>query len=296
MPLRLTVLGSGSNGNAAYLETDTTRLLVDAGLSTRQITERLAAIGRDPATLHAILITHEHSDHVQGLRLLATKWRIPVYANRLTREAVLDEISEGGTRPVPPIAWKVFENGQPFAAGDFDVEPFSIPHDASDPVGFLVQAGGHAVAFVTDLGHVTRLVADKARRAQTLLLETNHDLKMLQDDPHRPWSVKQRIGGRHGHLSNEAAALALPELMNDRLERIFLSHLSRDCNRPPLAEEAIGRKLDDLGLSASQAGASRPRVILTSQLQACPTETLGGAAVPRQETAPLFGQPVSAPS
>lgn len=287
MSWRFTILGSGSGGNCAYLETDTTRILVDAGFSGRQIEERLASIGRDPSQIQAILVTHEHGDHVQGLRVLAHRYRIPVYANRLTREAVLESFSqENGKNRACGFSWKIFEPGQPFVAGDFDIEPFTLPHDASDPVGFLVRHAGRCVVFLTDLGHTTQLVLEKARQADVLVIETNHDLKLLQNDPHRPWSVKQRIGGRHGHLSNEAAATVLQDVMSDRLRHVYLSHLSQDCNRPDLAEATVRKKLTEMG-------ATHVKVTVTSQTTPCATERLESSRVGRPETASLFAQPVT---
>jgi len=287
MSCRLTILGSGSSGNCAYLETDTTRILVDAGLSGRQIEERLAAIGKSPANLHAIFITHEHGDHVQGLRVFSNRYRIPVYANRPTRAAVLEGFSSSGSGGrATAFDWRVFETGQRFAAGDFDIEPFSIPHDASDPVGFVIHSGDRSITFLTDLGHMTHLTMEKARQADTLILETNHDEKLLQSNPNRPWALKQRISGRHGHLSNEAAATALAEIMSDRLRHVYLSHLSQDCNRPELAESAIQNKLKELG-------ASHVRITVTSQNQPCPTENLEAAHPSKMETPHLFQQPVT---
>jgi phosphoribosyl 1,2-cyclic phosphodiesterase len=167
--------------------------------------------------------------------------------------------------------------------GDFDVEPFSIPHDASDPVGFLVRAASRTIVFATDLGNVTALVADKARQADALVLETNHEHRLLMDDPNRPWSLKQRISGSHGHLSNEKAAQALEKIVTDRLAHLFLAHLSEDCNRPDLAEGTIRRKLEEMG-------ASRVSVTMTWQRKACATLDLPPRGPPTVETIPLFSQ------
>lgn len=268
MSCRLTILGSGSSGNCAYVETGATRLLVDAGLSGRQIEERLASIGKNAADLHAILLTHEHGDHVQGLRVFAGRYRIPIYANQLTRVAMLEGFSNFGNQGKRRMfSWCIFEHGQQFAVGNFDVEAFSVPHDASDPTGFLIRCGNRCIAFLTDLGHAPHLVLEKVRQADTLILETNHDMKLLQEDPHRPWSVKQRISGRHGHLSNESAAGVLTNIMSDRLRHIYLSHLSQDCNRPELAKATIQKKLEEMG-------ASHVRVTMTYQTKPCPTEDL----------------------
>ena len=176
MPVRLTILGSGSSGNCAYVETDETRVLIDAGFSLRQIRQRLATIGRAPENLTGILVTHEHSDHVQSLPVLSEKLRIPVYCNRPTQEAVEYQYK---TR----LACRLFTTGASFEVGDIMVETFSIPHDAQDPVGFLLRTSAGNIGFLTDLGHTTRLVLERIRPAHALVLEANHDVKMLQDCP-----------------------------------------------------------------------------------------------------------------
>lgn len=238
--VRFTILGSGSSGNCAYLETGSTRLLIDAGLSARQIRQRLLSLGRSPEGLDGILVTHEHSDHIQGLAVLASKLGIRVYANRLTQEAVCSALGK-------PMSFQVFSTGNAFEVGDVVVENFSIPHDAQDPVGFLLRTPEGNIGFLTDLGHATRLVLERVRSAQLLVLEANHDLKLLQDDVRRPWSVKQRIAGRHGHLSNEAAATVAQEVVSESMRHLFLGHLSRDCNRPELAHGTVRQVLERLG-------------------------------------------------
>ena len=195
MPVHLTILGSGSGGNCAYLETAQTRLLIDAGFSGRQIRNRLAGIARAPETLDGVLITHEHSDHISGLVGLAAKLRLPIYCNRLTKEAIEAQLHI-------QINARLFSTGASFEIGDVTVDTFSVPHDAYDPVGFLLRTEAGNIGFLTDLGHATKLVVERVRAAHVLLLEANHDLKMLQEDPRRPWSLKQRILSRHGHLSN----------------------------------------------------------------------------------------------
>jgi len=240
MGFSFTILGSGSGGNCAYLESSSVRLLIDAGFSGRQIAERLKGIGRDVSQIDAILLTHEHSDHIAGLKVLCQRHQIPLFCNRLTREAIAAEL--------PNYAgWKIFASGQTFTLGDLIIDTFSLPHDACDPVGFVVQAGPQKVAFVTDLGYVTKLVLERVKDATIMVLETNHDLHLLRNDTIRPWSVKQRILSRHGHLSNDAAAEALPSLITDNLERLYLAHLSRDCNEPALAHRTIQKKLDHIG-------------------------------------------------
>jgi phosphoribosyl 1,2-cyclic phosphodiesterase len=254
--VQFTILGSGSGGNCAYLETGETRLLIDAGFSGKQIRERLATIGRSPESLNGILLTHEHSDHIQGLTGLCSKLKIPIYCNRLTREAVELQLE------MRLEDCRIFATGATFEIGDIRVDTFSIPHDAYDPVGFLLHAGNHKIGFLTDLGHATRLVCERVRPSNVLVLETNHDLKMLQDDPRRPWSLKQRISSRHGHLCNEAAATALETIVHADLRHVYLGHLSRDCNRPELALDVVGSRM-------ARAGATHVQLYSTSQLKPC---------------------------
>jgi phosphoribosyl 1,2-cyclic phosphodiesterase len=263
VPVCLTILGSGSAGNCAYLETAQARILIDAGFSLRQIRKRLAAIGRAPENLTAILVTHEHSDHVQGLVQLGEKLHIPVYCNRPTQEAIEYQLQ---TR----LDCRLFSTGASFEIEDMEVETFSIPHDAQDPVGFLVKTADGNIGFLTDLGHATKLALERVRHASVLILESNHDVKLLQDCPHRPWSLKQRILSRHGHLSNEAAAEAAEQIMSDGLRHLYLGHLSRECNRPQLAFEVMTRRLQKIG-------AHHVRLEVTSQGAACPTLTLPAA-------------------
>ena len=257
MPVRLTILGSGSSGNCAYVETDECRVLIDAGFSLRQIRQRLASIGRAPENLTAILVTHEHSDHVQSLPLLSGKLGIPIYANCPTHEAVEHQYQVR-------LPSRLFATGASFELGDIIVETFSVPHDAQDPVGYLLRTSAGNIGFLTDLGHTTRLVLERVRPAHVLVLEANHDVKMLQDCPTRPWSLKQRILGRHGHLSNDAAADAAEQIMSSDLRHLYLGHLSRECNRPELAHRVVSERLQKIG-------ANHVRVELTSQMHPCKT-------------------------
>jgi phosphoribosyl 1,2-cyclic phosphodiesterase len=265
VPVQFTILGSGSNGNCAYLETEQTRLLIDAGLSGRQIRQRLLSIGRAPESLTGILITHEHTDHVQGLTALAAKLQVPVYCNRLTKDAIEAQLDL-------KLVCRLFSTGASFEVGDVGVDTFSVPHDAYDPVGFLLHTEAGRVGFLTDLGHATKLVIERVRTANVLLLETNHDLKLLQDDLRRPWSIKQRILSRHGHLSNEAAAGLAQEIVTEELQHLYLGHLSSDCNRPELAHHAVGRAL-------MERGATHVRLQATSQDAPCPTLRLGAERI-----------------
>jgi len=278
--VRLTILGSGSSGNCAYVETDEARILVDAGFSARQIRQRLATIGRTPENLTGILITHEHSDHICGLLALAQKLKLPVYCNRATQEATMWTFKAKWNSNKSPalngldggdvkgqLDWQLFRTGDSFELNGVVIETFSIPHDAQDPVGFLLRANGTKIGFATDLGHVTKLVIDRIRTANVLVLEANHDVKMLQDCPRRPWSLKQRILGRHGHLSNEAAADAIQEIMSADLRNLYLGHLSRECNRPELAHRVVNERLQKIG-------AAHVALAVTLQDVPCPTLSL----------------------
>jgi phosphoribosyl 1,2-cyclic phosphodiesterase len=258
--VKFTILGSGSGGNCAYLETNEARVLVDAGFSPRQIRQRLATISRVPENLTAILITHEHSDHVQGLIGIAAKLNIPIYCNRATKEAFEFQLQT-------KFNCNLFNTGASFEIGDLLVDTFAIPHDAQDPVGFLLRTAAGNIGFVTDLGHMTKLVIERVRPANVLVLESNHDVKMLQDCVRRPWSLKQRILGRHGHLSNEAAAEAAAQIMSAELKHLYLAHLSSECNRPELARYVMSERLH-------QISATHVQLRLAAQDVPCATLTL----------------------
>ena len=275
MSVKLTILGSGSGGNCAYVETAEARILVDAGFSPRQIRQRLARIGRAPENLSAILITHEHTDHIAGLLGLADRFQIPVYCNRGTQDATVWTFKAKWSKKTnlaledartfdSKIDWRLFQTGDRFELNDLLVETFAVPHDAQDPVGFLIRTAAGNIGFVTDLGHMTKLVIERMRAANVLVLESNHDVKMLQECPHRSWPLKQRILGRHGHLSNEAAAEAAAHIMSADLKHLYLAHLSRECNRPELAHHVMAEQLH-------QIGAKHVELRLASQHEPCAT-------------------------
>jgi phosphoribosyl 1,2-cyclic phosphodiesterase len=240
--MQVTVLGSGSAGNCTLVETEATSVLIDAGLSARQINTRLQQIGRAINDVDAILLTHEHTDHSGALPVLCKNLPLPVYANRLTAEAVNTTLTPTAkTR----IAWHLFQTGTHFTIGNLHIETFSIPHDAQDPVGFVIRDNdtGITLGVLTDLGHATKLALERIRNTDALILESNHDLKLLQDDARRSWGTKQRIMSRHGHLSNDAAAGVVRDIASARFRHVVLAHLSRDCNRPELAHKAVTDKL-----------------------------------------------------
>ncbi|MDB6120693.1 MAG: beta-lactamase domain protein [Verrucomicrobiaceae bacterium] len=226
--LKLTILGSGSSGNCTVVSTDHTTLLVDAGLSAKQITLRLEAAGFDPASLDGILLTHEHGDHTAGLEIFTKKWGVPIYATSLTQECI-----EHQFRHSP--RWKLMRTGSPFELKDLRIECFSVPHDAVDPVGFILQDIESKLGFVSDVGFITNVIRDRLQGAHTLFLEANYDTHLLEADDKRPWSTKQRISSRHGHLSNEQAAELVAAIAHDTLHQVILGHLSEDCNHPDTA-------------------------------------------------------------
>lgn len=227
MSVRVDVLGSGSRGNCTLVQAGRTRLLIDAGLSRREVARRLDTVGVAVDDLDAVLLTHAHGDHVRGVPVLCRRHAVPVVAHEDTfREAGLEDES------LPE--WLALEPGRPMILGDVTVEPFMVPHDAETTVGFRLESEGVAVGYCTDLGHVTALVRQRLSDLDVLVLESNHDLEMLRDGPY-PWSLKQRVGGRHGHLSNEASAELLADVLGPRLRHVALAHLSETNNEPELA-------------------------------------------------------------
>jgi phosphoribosyl 1,2-cyclic phosphodiesterase len=220
--------------------TERTRLLVDAGLSYRDTCNRMASIGEDPARLDAVLITHEHSDHVGGLARLAKKLGIPIYLTRLTAPAI-----EWPEDFKPTL--ELFQSGATLIIGDIEIDSFTIPHDAVDPVGFCFRAQGVKFGVATDLGYVTDSIRFHLRRADLLLLESNHDLDMLKVGPY-PWSVKQRVMSRVGHLSNDSACDFILRDFESTAATLILGHLSAHNNHPEIARMAARQALDQRGL------------------------------------------------
>jgi len=240
MSLRICVLGSGSSGNSIYVASERTQILIDAGLSGREIERRLAAIGVDVRRIDAVCVTHEHDDHRAALAALQRRHGLALYGNAGTIEAIEREERLRG------LTWNVFLTGSPFRAGDLIVEPFSVPHDSYDPVGFVVRNGPSRAGIVTDMGMPTGLIRERLRHCGAILLESNHDEQMLRDAA-RPWSLKQRVAGRQGHLSNRQAGELLAEVAGPELRSVFLVHLSAECNRPELAAGAVRAALAERG-------------------------------------------------
>ena len=241
----MAVLGSGSGGNATILESGKSRLLLDAGLRAKQLSVRMKAIGIDPDSLTGVLLTHEHSDHARGLDVLLRKRKIPVYANAMTKEAL-----QWGMKS--EVLWKVFNTGQDFQLDEMTIHPFPIPHDAAEPVGFTVHNGSTKFGLVTDVGYVTQAMRIHLRETQALFVEANYDEALLEADTKRPWSTKQRIASRHGHLSNIQAGELIADVACERLAHVVLGHLSGDCNCPKVASKAVSGLLADGGLGEVQ--------------------------------------------
>ena len=235
----LTILGSGSRGNAMVIHGEDGAILVDAGFSMRQTRLRMEAQGVEIGDVQAILISHEHGDHVNGLRVAAKQLDIPVYCNRHTGTMLKD-------REVSPETLHLFTAGATFQVGEFTIQPFSIPHDAMDPVGFVISNGEHRIGVATDLGHVNNMICHHLKDCDMLVVESNHDMGLLRQSS-RPWSLKQRILSRHGHLSNDASMELLARVLHDRTRQVVLAHASQDCNRYELIEAHAAKGLAAIG-------------------------------------------------
>lgn len=260
MSMRFCILGSGSEGNCALLQTGETRVLVDAGFSARRLGRLLGDLGESLDTIDAVFLTHEHGDHTAGVNGLALHPHIKVFANPATARAVQAGLKHR-------VHWQLFETGTRFRFRDLEVESFAVPHDAHDPVAFLFTHGAddlfgppRRLAWLTDLGHAPRHVGERIREADVLVIEANYCPQMLQDDAKRPWSVKQRISGRHGHLSNDGVRELLASVASPRWRHVYLAHLSRDCNSPTAVERACADVLGALhcGFSIVAPGSGTP--------------------------------------
>ena len=258
--MRFSILGSGSSGNSALLQTDNTRVLVDAGFSARRLAGMLEELGEKLENIDAIFLTHEHGDHAAALSGLARHPQIKVFANRATSLAVQRTLKY-------QVPWHLFETGSTFKFRDLEVSSFSVPHDAQEPVGFVIAHGDddllsvrRSLAWLTDLGHAPQHVRERIREVDVLVVEANHCPVMLEADTKRPWSTKQRISGRHGHLSNEAARELLSSIASPRWRHVFFAHLSRDCNSAAAVETACGAILaaHQCGLTVVAPGGGTP--------------------------------------
>jgi phosphoribosyl 1,2-cyclic phosphodiesterase len=244
--MHFSVLGSGSGGNGAVVTGPEGALLIDAGLSARQTLARLEVVGVAPSSVRAVLLTHEHGDHTRGLDVLlrGPLAGVPIYANPHTCEVLRSSLRV-------PAEWRLVETGSVFECTGWRIETFSVPHDAVDPMGFVIgdPGGGSRLGVVSDLGHTTTTMLAGLRELDALFLEANYCSQLLAADTRRPWATKQRIASRHGHFSNDQAAALVVEILSPRLQRLWLGHLSADCNCPNVATAVLRNALDSRAAS-----------------------------------------------
>ncbi len=240
--MRFSVLASGSSGNSFYLETDGHSFLVDAGLSGKQIEKQMKQINRDPTNLDGILVTHEHSDHIKGVGVLARKYKLPIYANEGTWKAM-----DGLIGKVDTDQKFIFGMEQVKTFGALDIESFGVSHDAAEPMFYVFHSNGKKVVLITDTGYVSDRMKGIITDAEAYIFESNHDIEMLRMCKY-PWNVKQRILSDVGHVSNEDAAIAMSDVIGDRTKRIYLAHLSQDNNMKDLARMSVMQTLQARGI------------------------------------------------
>lgn len=245
-------LASGSKGNCVYLGTEQTKILIDAGISTKAIKSKLAEIDVDIADIDAILISHEHTDHIQGLRVMAYRMGIPVFANQETAKGIVHHFND-----CPKF--HIFSTGETFEFGDLEIHPFSIQHDTMDPVAFTIRLNGLKLGFSTDLGFVTSLVRNHLQECDYLYVEANHQPSMVHASA-RPMFCKQRVLSRSGHLSNEGCGELLRDVAHSGLKHVHLAHLSKECNSPETALSVIREILEDKGIHLDMCIASQDKV------------------------------------
>lgn len=239
--MRVRIIGSGSSGNVLYVEGGDTRVLVDVGLSGKETVRRLTEAGIEPSSLDAVVLTHEHGDHARGTSVFARNFDLPVYTTPGTRAACEFGRFEEKMRFVDVTS------SESFQIGALDFHPFTVPHDAADSFAVTVECGGAKLAVVTDLGYIPQLVAERVRGADVLVIESNHDVEMLKVCAHYPWSLKQRVLSKHGHLSNDHVADFLERDFDGKAERIVLAHLSKNTNHPDLARLTALQALERRG-------------------------------------------------
>lgn len=235
--LQVSVLASSSSGNCLYCQTPHQKILIDAGLSGKKIAQLMASIGQDLAQVQALLVTHEHSDHVQGVGVLARRCQLDVYANQKTWSAMAHKIG-----PIDPAQKHIFPPNSVISLGEMDIESFSVSHDAADPQFYNVHYNGKSFVDLTDTGYVSERVKYIIKNADGILIECNHDLAMLRHGPY-PWPLKQRILGNEGHLSNADGAEVLADVIGRRTKNIYLGHLSPHNNYPTLARQTVTQML-----------------------------------------------------
>lgn len=233
--MKVCVLGSGSKGNCTLVESGRTTLLIDAGFSGVEIKRRLAAIGRQPDEITAVLVTHEHNDHISGVGVMSRRSSIPVFANPGTHKASEKRVGK-------LFSARDFGTGEKFFLDDLEIHPFRVSHDTVDPVGYVISDGRVSMGYCTDTGKVTTLIEHHLKRCDVLVLESNHDPKMLRDGPY-PLYLQQRVRSNQGHLANEDAGRLLKKLANGKLRQVVLAHLSEVNNLPELALQSVRNQL-----------------------------------------------------
>jgi phosphoribosyl 1,2-cyclic phosphodiesterase len=241
----ISILASGSTGNSLFIETENKKLLVDAGLSGKKITSLLAEVGRKPEELDAILVTHEHRDHIHGVGVLARKYKLDVYANEQTWSAMDPMIGN-----VAVEQKHIFEMGKVLTLGDMDIESFGVSHDAAAPQFYRFYKNNRSFVMLTDTGYCSDHIRGTIKDADAYLIESNHELEILRMGPY-PWSLKQRILGDKGHLSNDDGALTMAEVIGDHTKRIYLGHLSKENNTKEHARMAMESILTEKGLGVN---------------------------------------------
>ena len=247
-------MASGSKGNAVYIESEQASILIDIGIGPRVLKKRLEHIRREPQEVSALFLTHEHSDHISGAGALTKKHGTPVYGTRGTREAM--------RRHVPPdVDWRTIQQEDEAKVGDLRVESFGTPHDAAESVAYVVRCGSKKLGHITDLGKVTPRIVEKLKECDTLLIESNHDERMLENG-HYPWPLKQRIRSDVGHLSNTACADLLAQVKHDALKTVVLMHLSESNNHPEIAMDSARRVLGDHPATLFPARQTHPSVLI----------------------------------
>lgn len=240
--MRFSVLASGSTGNAIYIETDRTSLLIDVGITGKQAEALLQEVGANPSNLQAILVTHEHVDHIKGVGVMARRYDIPIYANQKTWSEL-----DGQIGTIAEKQKMLFEIGESKELGDLTIQSFGISHDAVEPMGFCLYHGNKKLSIATDLGYVSSKIKETIRGADAYIFEANHDVEMLRMSQY-PWSIKRRILSDVGHLSNEAAGEALSDFLAGQAERVYLAHLSKENNMMELAKLTVKNVLEEKGL------------------------------------------------
>ncbi|NLG15673.1 MAG: MBL fold metallo-hydrolase [Lentisphaerae bacterium] len=257
-PIGVTILGSGSSGNATIVHCGDEGIVIDAGFSFREFKKRYKQSGLPKdLKLRGILVTHEHADHVKGLRVCSNELDIPIFATRMCADVLRMRDDQFGQM-------SLIAAGGHFSLGGFEVVPFSVPHDANDPVGYVICRGSCRVGIATDVGNANNTVKYELRNCDTLVLESNHDLNMLAASQ-RPWSLKQRIMGSRGHLSNVATAELLGSILGENTRNVILAHISRECNKPEIAMDNARKQLEQMG---------RNDINLTYATQENPLETI----------------------